>query len=309
MSIVLKVGEARGQWWVNHMRSLLPDQEINFWTDVDDPDAVEIAIVWKPDPGWLKTMKNLKVIVSIGAGIDHILVDPELPDGIPVIRTTGDDLRVRMREYVTLHVLRHHRRIPEIHAAQETREWLQIIEPPMYERGVGVMGLGNLGADCAVALSTLGFKTAGWSRTPKQIAGVECFAGEDGFKDFLSRTDILVCLLPLTPSTFGIMNKDLFAQLPENACIINSGRGEHLVDDDLIAALDSGHLRGATLDVFHKEPLQPDHPFWDHPKVLVTPHVASLIDPVAGGEIIAGNIRRFLNGEPIPDMVDLTRGY
>lgn len=309
MSIVLKVGEARGQWWVDHMRTLLPDQEIHFWTDVPDPDAVEIAIVWKPDPGWLKTLKNLKVIVSIGAGIDHILVDPELPDGIPVIRTTGDDLRVRMREYVTLHVLRHHRRIPEIHAAQKTREWLQIIEPPMYERGVGVMGLGNLGADCATALATLGFKTAGWSRTPKQIAGVECFAGKDGFKAFLNRTDILVCLLPLTPSTYGIMNKELFAQLPENACVINSGRGEHLVDDDLIAALDSGHLRAATLDVFHKEPLQPDHPFWDHPKVLVTPHVASLIDPVAGGQIIAGNIRRFLNGEPIPDMVDLTRGY
>ncbi|MRG72544.1 glyoxylate/hydroxypyruvate reductase A [Alphaproteobacteria bacterium HT1-32] len=309
MSIVLKVGEARGQWWVDHMKGLLPDQDVRFYQDPGNLDDVEIAVVWKPEPGWLKTLKNLRVIVSIGAGIDHILVDPELPKDIPIIRTTGDDLRVRMREYVTLHVLRHHRRIPEIHAAQKTREWLQIIEPPMYERGVGIMGLGNLGADCARALSALGFKTAGWSRSAKSIDGVECFHGEDGFRAFLARTNILVCLLPLTPSTHGIMNKDLFAALPENACVINSGRGEHLVDDDLIAALDSGHLRAATLDVFHQEPLQSDHPFWDHPKVLVTPHVASLIDPVAGGEIIAGNIRRFLAGEPVPDMVDVSRGY
>jgi glyoxylate/hydroxypyruvate reductase A len=309
MTIALKVGESRGQWWVDHMTSLLPDQEVRFWTDVEDPATVEIAVVWKPDPGWLKTLPNLKVIVSIGAGIDHILVDPELPEGVPIIRTTGDDLRVRMREYVTLHVLRHHRRIPEIHAAQQTREWMQIIEPPMYERKVGIMGLGNLGADCASALATLGFNVSGWSRSPKSIEGVTCYAGEDGFREFLAGTEILVCLLPLTPATHGIMNSELFAQLPENACVINSGRGEHLVDDDLLAALDCGHLRAATLDVFHKEPLPDDHPFWDHPKVLVTPHVASLIDPVAGGQIIAGNIRRFLNGEPIPDMVDVSRGY
>jgi glyoxylate/hydroxypyruvate reductase A len=312
MALIIHVGPAREKWWLEHMQSLLPEIECRLLSDPGDPAEIEIAVVWKPPAGALKQFPNLRAIVSIGAGIDHVLVDPELPKHVPIIRTTGEDLKIRMREYVTLHVLRLHRRLPEIEAAQESREWLQLVNPPAYERQVGVMGLGALGADCARALKALGFDVAGWSRRPKVIDGVLNFAGQEGQEGlaaFLARTEILVCLLPLTPQTEGILNADLFEKLPDGACIINAARGGHLVEDDLLAALDSGKISAATLDVFHNEPLTAEHPFWDHPKVLVTPHVASLIDPVAGGKAIAANVKRFLAGKSVPDLVDLEQGY
>ena len=309
MALIIRVGPAREKWWLEHMRSLLPEIECRGWEDPGDPADIDIAVVWKPPAGGLKRFPNLRAIVSIGAGIDHVLADPELPRHVPIIRTTGKDLKIRMREYVTLHVLRLHRRLPEIEAAQAEREWLQLVNPPAYERRVGLMGLGDLGADCACALAALGFDIAGWSRRPKSIDGVSNFAGQDGLADFLERTEILVCLLPLTSATEGILSADLFNQLPRGASIINAARGGHLVEGDLIAALDSGQISAATLDVFHTEPLPADHPFWCHPKVLVTPHVASLIDPVAGGKAIAANVRKFLTGQSVPDLVDLEQGY
>jgi glyoxylate/hydroxypyruvate reductase A len=309
MALIIHVGPARELWWLEQMQSLLPEIECRLLSDPGDPADIEIAVVWKPPTGALKRFPNLRAIVSIGAGIDHVLVDPELPRHVPIIRTTGEDLKIRMREYVTLHVLRLHRRLPEIEAAQERREWLQLVNPPAYQRRVGLMGLGDLGADCARALNALGFDVAGWSRRPKSIDGIESFAGQDGLAAFLKRTEILVCLLPLTPTTEGVMNAGLFEKLPKGASIINAARGGHLVDDDLLAALDSGKISAATLDVFHTEPLPSDHPFWSHPKVLVTPHVASLIDPVAGGKAIAANVRKFLAGESVPDLVDLEQGY
>ncbi len=312
MALVIRVGPAREKWWQEHMQSLLPEIDCRLWDDPGNPDDIEIAVVWKPPAGGLKCFPNLRAIVSIGAGIDHVLADPELPKHVPIIRTTGEDLKIRMREYVVLHVLRLHRRLPEIESAQERREWLQLVNPPAYERRVGLMGLGDLGADCAKALAALGFDVAGWSRRPKMIDGVKSFAGQEaqnGLSAFLNRTEILVCLLPLTPATAGILNAELFSRLPKGASIINAARGGHLVDDDLLEALGTGQIGSATLDVFHNEPLSADHSFWDHPKVLVTPHVASLIDPVAGGKAIAANIRRFLEGEPVPDLVDLEQGY
>lgn len=308
-ALVLRVGPARATWWLEHMQSLLPEIDCRSWDDPGDPDEIEIAVVWKPPPGGLKRFRKLKVIVSIGAGIDHVLADPELPRHVPIIRTTSEDLKLRMREYVTLQVLRLHRRLPEIEAAQARREWLPLINPPACERRVGIMGLGHLGADCARTLMAVGFDVAGWSRRLKAIEGMTGFAGQEGLPDFLARTDILVCLLPLTDATRGILNADLFAQLPKGASIINAARGGHLVENDLLAAIESGQIASAALDVFETEPLPSEHPFWDHPTILVTPHVASLIDPVAGGKAIAENVRKFLNGEPIADMVDLKQGY
>ncbi|WP_108660756.1 2-hydroxyacid dehydrogenase [Acuticoccus kandeliae] len=309
MSLVLRVGPARAQWWLEHLQSLLPDIECRPWDDPGDPAAVRYAVVWKPPAGGLKRFPNLELIVSIGAGIDHVLADPELPQGIPIIRTTGDELTQRMREYVLMHVLRIHRQLPLVEAAQEKAEWLQIVIPPATGRTVGVMGLGNLGGDAARMLATVGFKVRGWSRSPKLIDGVSPFAGFNALEAFLSECEILVCLLPLTSETRGILNADLFAKLPAGASVINAARGEHLVEDDLLAALDSGHLKSATLDVFYEEPLPSKHPFWAHPKVLVTPHVASMIDPESGGKMIAANIQRFIAGEPIADLVDLEKGY
>jgi glyoxylate/hydroxypyruvate reductase A len=309
VALIIRVGPAREQWWLEHLRSLLPEIDCRPWEDPGDPAEIEIAVVWKPPAGGLKRFPNLRAIVSIGAGIDHVLADPELPKHVPIIRTTGEDLKVRMREYVVLHVLRLHRRLPEIDAAQARCEWLQLVNPPAYERRVGLMGLGNLGADCARALQAVGFDVAGWSRRPRTIDGVKSYAGEEGLATFLERTEVLVCLLPLTSSTEGILNADLFSKLPRGASIINAARGGHLVEGDLLAALDTGQISSATLDVFRTEPLPGDHPFWSHPKVLVTPHVASLIDPVTGGKTIAANVRKFLAGEPVPDLVDPDQGY
>ena len=309
MALIIRVGPAREQWWLEHMRALLPEIECRPWSKPGEVGDIEIAIVWKPPAGGLKRFPNLKAIISIGAGIDHVLADPELPKNVPIIRTIGHGLKIRMREYVTLHVLRLHRDLPEIEAAMERREWRQPVTPPAFERRIGIMGLGDLGSDCARTLAAIGFDVAGWSRRRKSIDGVTSFAGNNNLPAFLARTDILVCLLPLTSQTKGILNTDLFNQLPRGASIINAARGGHLVEDDLIDALDRGQIAYATLDVFRTEPLPASSHFWDHPRVLVTPHVASLIDPVTGGKTIAANVRKFLAGEPVPDMVDLEQGY
>ncbi|MHC4816424.1 MAG: 2-hydroxyacid dehydrogenase [Planctomycetota bacterium] len=309
MHLIVHVGGTRAQWWKDTMQALIPDLECRLWDEPGDDREVEYAAVWKPPPGGLKRFANLKCIVSIGAGIDHLLIDPELPRHIPIIRTVGSELRQRMREYVVLHVLRLHRALPEIEAAQPRRAWHQVIVPPAPLRKVGIMGQGYMGADCARALATIGFDVAGWSRTPKTIDGIEGFHGAEGFKPFLARSEILVCLLPLTPETEGILNAELFQALPKGAFVINVGRGPHLVEADLLAALEAGQLAGATLDVFHQEPLPDDHPFWDHPAVLITPHLASLIDPLAGGRLVAQNLALFRAGKPVPDLVDLEQGY
>lgn len=310
--VVVRVAGARASWWLERLRSLLPEMEVRSWEDPGDRDQVEAAVVWQPPPGELSRFPNLKVIVSMGAGVDHVLRDPELPRHVPVIRTIGPELTQRMREYVLLQVLRFHRRLPEIEDAFRRRAWDQLITPAAQNRSVGVLGLGNLGADCAHHLAHIGFRVHGWSRRPKapgSLEGITCHHGPDGLAALLPQAEILVCLLPLTPETTGILNRDLFAQLPAGACLINAGRGPHLVEEDLIPALDAGRLGGATLDVLRVEPPADDHPFWRHPKILLTPHVASLIDPESGAQIIADNVRRFLAGEPVPDLVDVTQGY
>jgi glyoxylate/hydroxypyruvate reductase A len=206
-------------------------------------------------------------------------------------------------------VLTHHRQLGVTDANQARGVWQQIVTPPAQRRRVGVMGLGHIGGQCALTLATLGFDVAGWSRSPKSLPGVETFAGPQGLAPFLARTEILVCLLPLTPETKDILNARTFAALPRGAAIVNAGRGGHLVEADLLAALDGGHLSGATLDVFRTEPLPPDHPFWSHPRIRVTPHIASYIDPATGAGVVAENIRRYEVEGRLADMSDAVRGY
>jgi len=309
MTLVVRVGTSRADWWRDALQSHLPEVECRNWDDAGDKAKVEYAVVWKPPAGGLAGFPNLKCIVSMGAGIDHLLADPELPRHVPIIRTVGNDLRQRMREYLALHVLRFHRRLPDIQAGQQRKAWDQIITPPAPQRGVGIMGLGNMGAAAARTLKDLGFAVRGWSRRPKRLHGVDCFHGEEDLPAFLKRTEILICLLPLTPATEGILSRRLFAQLPRGACLINVGRGRHLVEKDLIPALNSGQLGGATLDVLQQEPPPDSHPFWSHPKILLTPHIASLIDPEVGARVIAENLRLFIAGKPVPDIVDLKQGY
>ena len=309
MKCVIKVGEARAKWWKSHMKNLLPD--IDFYLKDEDyiKDNIELAIVWKPEKGWLKSFKNLKCIISMGSGIDHILNDPHLPKNIPIIKTTGDDLKLRMREYVVLHSLKHHRNLNKVIEARNNKEWRQIIEPPANRRTIGIMGLGNLGLDCAIALKNLGFMVNGWSKSRKDIDGIKSFTGIEELNNFIADVEILICMLPLTDATRGILNLKLFYNMKKDSCLINVARGEHLVEEDLLIALKKGIIKEATLDVFHSEPLPENHIFWDNPKIMITPHIASLLDPEAGGENIAQNITKFINGEVIKNLIPLGKDY
>ena len=276
MSILFASAHDNARPWLDELRAQMPDRDVRVWPDLPDPAAVEYALVWKPPAGLLATLPNLKVIFSLGAGVDALLRDPSLP-GRPLVRMVEPALTEGMTEYVCLHVLRWHRDATTYERQQRERVWRQeAVQMLARERRVGLLGLGALGSDAAAALKALRFDVAGWSRTPKELPGVACFHGEAQLDAFLARTDILVCLLPLTPDTAGILNAGLFARLPRGAVVINAARGQHLVEADLLAALDSGQVSGATLDVFQEEPLPADHPFWTHPRVTVTPHIAAI---------------------------------
>ena len=308
MALVIYLKSARRDWWKSHLQSLLPDIQCLLWDEVTSPDAIEYAVVWKPPTGGLAQFRNLKCIVSVGAGIDHVLADTQLPKHVPIIRTTGSDLTQRMREYVCMHVLLQHRKYPETIAAQQRCEWKPGITPPATMRTVGVMGLGKLGNSVAASLHAIGFNVVGWARSQHAINNITCYS-EHQLGEFLAQSEVLVCLLPLTDATENILNRSLFNQLPANASIINVGRGEQLVEEDLIVALDSNQLSHATLDVFRIEPLPAEHPFWTHPKITVTPHIGSLIDPESGGKEIARNLKDFIDGKPVADLTDRHRGY
>jgi glyoxylate/hydroxypyruvate reductase len=294
--------------WLGAIRRHLPDLPCAVAPDVPDPDAIQFALVWGPQRGELKRYRNLKAIFSFGAGVEHILSDPELPD-VPVIKVVDERLTKGMTEYVLLHVLRQHRRLDFMRARQSERQWQRFPTPDTAATTVGIMGLGELGRDAASALARLGFRVIGWSRTPKALHGVESFVGLGEIDAFLGVCNHLVCLLPLTRDTRGLLDAKRLALLPSGAYLINAGRGAIVVDDDLLAALDSDRLAGATLDVFHREPLPPEHPFWRHSKIQVTPHNASdtVAESVAAG--IADNIRRARAGQPLKHVVDRSRGY
>jgi glyoxylate/hydroxypyruvate reductase A len=301
--------------WTGAMRELDPAMDIRIWPDkMGDPADIDYAVAWLPPPNVLRSLPNLKVIFSLGAGVDAILKDPTLPDGVPIGRVNEPDLTMRMTEYVVLHVLMHHRQQRRLDANQRDKVWDSFVTHAASELAVGVMGLGVLGSDAAEKLALLGFKTAGWSRTRKHIPGVHCYAGAAEFDSFLRRTDILVCLLPHTPETTGIINMDLIGRLSRKGpfgapIIINAGRGKQQVEGDVLAALDSGGLHAVTLDVFNTEPLPPDSPFWTHPKVTLTPHVAADSDPRVITASVLRQIRRHQAGLPVENLIDRDRGY
>jgi glyoxylate/hydroxypyruvate reductase A len=295
--------------WVKHLSALEPGIEIRIWPEVGDAGEIEFALCWNHPPGELTKYENLKCIASLGAGVDHLTRDADLPDGVPVTRVVEHSMAQSMSEYVVLSVLNYCRHFDAYRSDQDQRSWHPRRPRLAQDTQIGIMGLGQLGADAAIKLSSLGFTVNGWSRTPQNIDGVQCYAGEDGRENFLSRSQILICLLPLTTSTKGILNRKTFDQLPADAYVINVARGHHLVENDLIEALDSGRLAGACLDVFDVEPLPADHPFWSHPKIKVTPHISSITFPEAVAPQIIENYRRAMSGRPLLNVVDLKRGY
>ncbi|HUI18878.1 MAG TPA: glyoxylate/hydroxypyruvate reductase A [Alphaproteobacteria bacterium] len=309
MALLFKSDSDRVDWWRRELKERMPDMEVRFWPEVGNPAEIEFALVWNMPHGALARFPHLRAIFSLGAGVDHLFADPTLPRQVPICRVVDKLLTQRMTEYVVLHVLRYHRRQPELEELQRRGEWNELYSPTAGERRVGIMGLGELGADAARHLAALGFKVAGWSRSPKALAGIESFHGSAGRAAFLAGCEILVCLLPLTRETEGILDKALFAGLPKGAVLINAARGKHLVEADLLAALASGQLAYAALDVFHQEPLPPAHPFWRHPRITLSPHIASLTDPRTISATVAENVRRQRAGEPLLYVVDAELGY
>ncbi|MGH1482558.1 MAG: 2-hydroxyacid dehydrogenase [Geminicoccales bacterium] len=295
--------------WQAALLAEMPDLDFRTWPDqVGDPDDIDIALVWQPPAGELKRYRNLKAILSLGAGIDALLEDKTLPD-LPLVRMVDPSLTQTMADYVLLATLRHHRQFDFFEREQRRANWAFAFPKSVGETKVGIMGLGVLGQASALALQAQGFDVAGWSRSAKTLDKIETFHGSDQLDGFLARSEILVCLLPLTDDTRGILNRSLFEKLPKDACLINVARGPHLVDDDLIQALDNGRLAGATLDVFHSEPLPSDSPLWHHDQILITPHVASYCVAQTAAKGIANNIRRIRTGKKLPHQVDRAKGY
>lgn len=294
--------------WRREVTRLVPDLEWRTWPAIGDPAAIDCALVWLPPPGLLAGLPNLKAIFSLAAGVDAMLLDPTLP-GLPLVRMVDRSLTTTMSEFVLLHALRYHRLL-DVYAAQQRRgQWRLALPPAPASRVVGVMGLGVLGRDAAVTLAGHGFTVKGWSRTARAIDGVTCLAGPERLGDFLADLDLLVCLLPLTAETEGVLCADLFARLEPGCRLLNVGRGGHLVEGDLLAALDGGRIAHATLDVAREEPLPDAHPFWRHPRIDVTPHAASYTRPDTGAVGIAESLRRLADGRPLLNVVDRARGY
>lgn len=272
-------------------------------------ESVKYALVWQPEPGALEQLKQLEIIFSVGAGIDHLKGDGIVPDGIPVVRMVEDSLTAGMVEYVVYNVLRFHRGMPGYERDQRERVWNGRVQKVAWDRTVGILGLGVLGSAAAKALHALQFNVIGWSRNQKQVPEVTSYYGQDQLQTFLRQTEFLVILLPLTDQTHGIVNQDFLGSLPRGAFIINAGRGPLIEDRDLLAALDRGHIAGAALDVFNQEPLPAESPYWKHPAVTITPHVASITLPVTSARHVADNIQRHRAGKPLTHLADLSRGY
>lgn len=309
MALLFKTDIDRGAAWAQAFAKHAPDLELRQWPEIGDPADIEYVLVWAPPEGVLNRLPNLKAIFSVGAGIDHLMAAGELPEGIPIVRMVEPGLTAGMTEFVVMSTLMLHRFMLEYRAQQSAHRWEEINQIPTAQRRVGVLGLGTLGQESARVLSSFGFPVAGWSRNRKNLPGIESFAGQSELSAFLSRSDILVCLLPLTPETESILNRQTLAELPRGALLVSAGRGRQVDEDALLDAMDSGQIGGAVLDVFRQEPLPKESPFWDHPKVILTPHVASMTNPETAVLAVLDNVARIKKGEAPSHTVDPKQGY
>ena len=310
-TLLLHLSDVDEAGWARRYAEALPGVTIVRQTEAFDPKAVDYIFVWKPKPAAFDGLTNLKAVLSLGAGVDALLKHPALPDR-PIVRFVDADLTQRMTDYVVAQVTMHQRQFTRFKRDQLARSWKQLYPPAASETNVGVMGLGELGTDAVEKLKALGFTVIGWSRSPKTIEGVRTFAGGD-LDLFLSETDILVCLLPLTPETTGILNYSLFKKLRRKLdggpVIVNAARGGHQVETDIVKALGDGTLGAASLDVFQVEPLSPESPLWALDNCYITPHIAAISNIDAGVTYFSKIIRDHEAGKPLPNVVDRSRGY
>lgn len=295
--------------WVNALKQVDDSLDIEVWPNERDKKAVDFALCWQHPNGILRDYPNLRCISSMGAGIDHFFNDTFFPKQLPVVRLVDPLLAKSMFEYIGTAVMFYFRELDIYQSQQQQKRWYQQMPKSKADTTVGVLGLGHLGAYAGHELALMGFNVIGWSRAAKTVADVKTYAGDDQLNAFLAQTDVLICLLPLTEQTRGILNRKLFNALPKGAYLINVARGDHLVEEDLIEALADGQLKGACLDVFCQEPLPENHPFWHHQKIRVTPHISSITDPRSVAPQIAENYRRMKSGQPLLHQVDFLRGY
>jgi len=313
MALLLVITQWDPKPWLERLKRLAPGRDIRLWPDVGDPSDITVAAVWKHPPGVLAGLPNLKAILSLGAGVDHVFADPGLPD-LPIGRVVDRDLTNRMSEWVVLHCLIHLRRQRLYDALQRDRDWRDIRPAPAArETRVGIMGMGVLGQDAAKKLAMIGFEVAGYSRTRHDLDGISTF-GEAERDAFLARTDCLIALTPLTPRTRGMLNRDLFSRLAQNGVLgppvlMNAGRGGLQNEADIVAALDDGTLGHATLDVFETEPLPASSPLWTHPKVTITPHNSAISDEDSVGRFVLGEVDRLEKGLTFTAPVERDRRY
>jgi glyoxylate/hydroxypyruvate reductase len=308
MAILYRSDAPRAAAWARYFAEHAPDLDFRVSPHVGNLEDIEYLIAWQAPREFIASLPRLKVFFSSGAGVDHVDFSA-VPAHVPIARMVEPGIINGMVEYVSLAALALHRDFFDYVALKASRRWNALEVPPASSRTIGVMGMGVLGQAVLERLATYGFQLRGWNRSLRTLPSVQSFAGPEQLQPFLAGCDVLVCLLPLTAATRGILNRELFAMLPADASLINVGRGPHLVNADLIEALDSGHLSRAILDVTDPEPLPPEHPFWVHPRVFVTPHVASMTQPESAAPILLENVRRHQRGEPLLHVIDRASGY
>lgn len=306
LALVGQLGAAERQAWLSALQQALPEAQ---WVEAVPGAEVDVALVANPPPGQLQGLKGLRLIQSLWAGVDRLLADATLPAGVPIARMVDPAMSAAMAETALWAVLSLQRGFFDYARQQRQGLWHQLPQRRADELRVTVLGLGEMGLTAARRLVAQGYRVSGWSARPRSEPGIECIAGEDALPALLSRSDIVVNLLPLTAATRGLFNAVRLALLPDGASLVNLARGAHVVEADLLAALDSGRLRHAVLDVFQVEPLAADHPFWQHPRVTVLPHAAALTDPRSAAGVVAGNVHRVMEGKAAAHLVQRGRGY
>ncbi|MDH2432706.1 glyoxylate/hydroxypyruvate reductase A [Pokkaliibacter sp. MBI-7] len=308
MSLLYKSDPVRGQRWQQLFAEQAPEMRFHQWPECQQGDDIRYLVAWELPDNLLQRFPRLEVLFAVSAGVDQLNM-AAVPAHIPVVRMLDPGISRGMVEYACFAVMSLHRDMLRYRQQQQQGVWQSHPLVPASRRRIGVMGLGQQGQNVLNALQPFGFPLSAWSRRPHQLEGVSCYAGEEQLGDFLAQSDILLCLLPLTPATEGILSQPLFDRLPRGAALINMGRGGHLQEQDLLAALNSGQLSAAVLDVLQQEPASADHPFWQHPQILLTPHIAAATQPDSAFEVLLANIRRYERGEPMLGVVDREEGY
>ena len=309
MSLVIFSNVHKIQPWIDALKNVGPDIEVISHEEIKDKKKVKFALAWDHPKGIFKEYPNLKCISSMGAGVDHIMNDPDIPEQTKIVRIIDPLLSQDLAEFALALVMSHMRGFRKYFNNQQRKTWKKSMYMRIRDAKIGVMGTGAIGNHVALFLQSSGFSVTGWGKNPGKLTEYKRFHGYDQLDEFLGNINILICLLPLTPETKGILDRNTLQKLPQGAFVINLGRGLHIVDKDLIEMLDSGHLSGASLDVFEYEPLPEEHPFWSHPAIQITPHVASLTTPASVAPQIIENYRRAINDQPLLNLVNREQGY